>query len=63
MTGIVKLIKKSARVTHEEPAPKPFVRKEHHWSKAVKSWVEEFQERTRTQSPPAFDRIFKDALE
>ena len=33
------------------------------WSNAVQSWVVEFQERDRSsESTPAFDSLFKDAL-
>ncbi len=32
------------------------------WSNSVRSWVVEFQERDRSESLPAFDTVFKDAL-
>jgi hypothetical protein len=33
------------------------------WSTAVRSWVVEYQERDRgSESTPAFDSLFKDAL-
>jgi len=33
------------------------------WSKSVHSWVDEFQKRDHTESLPAFDSLFKDALD
>jgi hypothetical protein len=32
------------------------------WSRAVRSWVVEFQERDRHETLPAFDSLFKDDL-
>jgi hypothetical protein len=32
------------------------------WSTAVRSWVVEFKDRDRSESLPAFDSLFKDAL-
>jgi hypothetical protein len=32
------------------------------WSKAVRSWVVEFQTRDRREYLPAFDSLFKDSL-
>jgi len=31
------------------------------WSKSVRSWVAEFQDKDRGESLPAFDSLFKDA--
>ena len=41
----------------DEVAPGP-----NRWSTAVRSWVAEFRERDRSESLPAFDSLFKDAL-
>lgn len=32
------------------------------WSRAVRSWVVEFQERDRGESLPVFNSLFKDAI-
>lgn len=57
----VKLIKRVERVppgaAMVELPPGP-----NRWSTAVRSWVVEFQGRDRTESRPAFDSLFKDAL-
>ena len=42
---------------HVESATNP-----NRWSTAVRSWVVEFKERDRSESLPAFDNLFKDAL-
>ncbi len=31
------------------------------WSKSVRSWVAEFQDKDRTEPLPAFDSLFKDS--
>jgi hypothetical protein len=62
MKSPVKLIKKAALRRSEKPVQTRPVNNENRWSKAVKSWVQEFQER-RNEAPPAFDRLFKEVLE
>ena len=58
---LIKLIKKEERDTAQKPrvglADDP-----NSWSTAVRSWIAESQERDRTESLPAFDSLFKDAL-
>ena len=61
-TRAVKLIKNGK---HKDPEVQPAVESAvdpNRWSKSVRSWVVEFQERDRGESLPAFDSLFKDAL-
>jgi hypothetical protein len=56
----VKLIKREERIPRQRrrkvtPAAGP-----NKWTKAVRSWVVEFQERDRSESLPAFDSLFND---
>lgn len=57
-----KLIKKPERETPEVQAETGFFVDPNRWSIAVSSWVREFQQDGRSQSPPAFDRLFKEAF-
>jgi hypothetical protein len=57
----VKLIKKAERKTPTVPTETEFV-DANRWSKAVRSWVNEFQQDRRDESLPAFDSLFKDKL-
>jgi hypothetical protein len=57
----VKLIKKHERVSRRRRAPLEQTVNPNRWSKSVRSWVVEFQERDRDESLPAFDGLFKDA--
>lgn len=55
----IKLIKKKER---KGPEPQTEVKRAvdaNRWSKAVQSWVSEFQEQRRDESLPAFHRLFK----
>lgn len=58
----IKLIKKSdSKPAEVKPAPQP-VADQNRWSKAVRSWVDEFKRERVDTSPPAFNRLFKDAM-
>jgi hypothetical protein len=61
-TRAVKLIKNGERKGPEIQAAVESAVDPNRWSKSVRSWVVEFQERDRGESLPAFDSLFKDAL-
>ena len=61
-TRSVKLIKNGERKDPEIQAEVEAAAGPNIWHKAVQSWVVEFQERDRSESLPAFDSLFKDAL-
>jgi hypothetical protein len=61
-TRAVKLIKNGERKGPEIQAAVESSVDPNRWSKSVRSWVVEFQERDRGESLPAFDSLFKDAL-
>jgi hypothetical protein len=61
-TRSVKVIKSLERKDLEIQAEVESAAGPNRWSTAVRSWVVEFQERDRSESPPAFDSLFKDAL-
>jgi hypothetical protein len=56
----VKLIKRHKRVPRRGPKIEVAVGP-NKWSKSVRSWVVEFQEKDREEVLPAFDSLFKDA--
>jgi len=56
---IVRLVKKEE---HKDPEPETevqFAVDPGRWSKAVRSWVTEFQQHRRDESVPAFDGLFR----
>ena len=57
----VKLIKRHERI-FRRPSIVKLVTGPNRWSRAVRSWVVDFQERDRTETLPAFDSLFKDDL-
>ena len=60
MKPVVRLIKKADR---EAPGSEAEIESEpNRWSRAVRSWVSEFQDDEGGQSLPAFDGLFQDAL-
>ncbi|HVS82422.1 MAG TPA: hypothetical protein VHE60_11885 [Pyrinomonadaceae bacterium] len=61
-TRSVKVIKNGERKDPETQADAESAVDPNRWSTAVRSWVVEFQERDRSESLPAFDSLFKDAL-
>jgi hypothetical protein len=54
---LIKIIKKGEREPKAVPAA--FLANSNRWSGAVRSWVAEFQKNARSDSPPAFDRLFE----
>ncbi len=58
----VRLVKKHERIRPQLLATVESVVGPNRWSTAVRSWVAEFRERDRSESLPAFDSLFKDAL-
>jgi hypothetical protein len=61
-TRAVKVIKNGERKEPNIQAEVESAAGPNRWSTAVRSWVVEFQERDRSESLPAFDSLFKDAL-
>ena len=60
----VKLIKRHERTPRKRPGKVQLAIGPNKWSKSVRSWVVEFQERDRSPEAaglPAFDSLFKDA--
>ena len=53
----IKLIKKAERESPEVRSKTKFVDDRNRWSRAVRSWVREFQH-AGTDSLPTFDRLF-----
>jgi hypothetical protein len=58
----IKLIKNGQRKVPEIQAKVESTAGVNRWSRAVRSWVVEFRERDRSESLPAFDSFFRDAL-
>jgi hypothetical protein len=58
----VKLVKKSKSAKADILAEVVVVENRSGWSRAIQSWIKEFRQRDRHQSLPAFDSLFKDAL-
>jgi hypothetical protein len=62
-TRSVKVIKNGETKNPDIQAELESVAGQNKWSSAVRSWVVEYQERDRSsESTPAFDSLFKDAL-
>jgi hypothetical protein len=59
----IKRIKKSVRESSRAQIEKQPVQNETRWSKAVRSWVEEFHHRPRNESLPSFQQVFRDVLD
>ena len=53
---LIKLIKKATRESPKLSSEKAVIGDQNMWSRAVHSWVTEFQQ-DRRNSPPAFDRL------
>jgi hypothetical protein len=58
----VKLIKRHERIPRQHRGEVQLAVGPNKWSKSVRSWVVEFQEKDRSESLPAFDSLFRDAL-
>jgi hypothetical protein len=59
--SLIKLIKKAERESPEVRSEVESVVDPNKWSRAVRSWVTEFQKNARSDSQPAFDRLFRTA--
>jgi hypothetical protein len=57
--SLIKLIKKANRESPEVRSETGLVVGPNKWSRAVRSWVTEFQKNARVESPPSFDRLFQ----
>lgn len=57
--SLIKLIKKAERESTEVRSQMEFDDDRNRWSRAVRSWVREFQQEARAESLPAFDRLFQ----
>lgn len=57
--SLIKLIKKAERESPEVRSKSEFGDDRNRWSRAVRSWVREFQQDARADSLPAFDRLFQ----
>lgn len=57
--GLVKHIKRRER-SRRSPRPIKIEAGPNMWSKSVRSWIVEFQERDRDETQPAFDSLFKE---
>ena len=60
MKSIVRVVKKAARKFQAESV-QPVMKDQNRWSKAVRSWVNEYEQKAREEPLPAFDRLFKNA--
>ena len=61
--SIIKLVKKGKRESPPVRSEAELVNDndENRWSRAVRSWVNDFQQNANKETLPAFDRLFKDA--
>ncbi len=59
--SIIKLVKKEKRESPPVRSEAELVNDENRWSRAVRSWVNDFQQNANKETLPAFDRLFKDA--
>jgi hypothetical protein len=56
---LIKIIKKAKRECPDVRSDPGFVVDATKWSRAVRSWVDEFKSTARSESTPAFDRLFQ----
>jgi hypothetical protein len=56
---LIKIIKKAKRECPQPQSEPGLVEDASRWSRAVRSWVVEFQRNARRESVPAFDRLFQ----
>ena len=59
---LAKLIKKANRKDRRRPIAVKSTPNRNQWSTVVRSWVVDFKDRDRSETLPAFDSLFKDAL-
>ncbi len=58
---LIKLIKKGKRESQPVRSETELISDENRWSRAVRAWVNDFQQNATKETLPAFDRLFKDA--
>jgi hypothetical protein len=58
--SLIKLVKKGKRESQQPRSETHFISDENRWSRAVKTWVRDFQDGAQRETLPAFDRLFKD---
>jgi len=58
----VKLIKRDERIPRQRRGEIQIAAGPNKWSRSVRSWVVEFQEKDRSETLPAFDSLFRDPL-
>ncbi|MDX6306003.1 MAG: hypothetical protein QOI77_2972 [Blastocatellia bacterium] len=59
--SIIKLIKKAKREAPPVRSESEEISDENRWSRAVRTWVNDFQQNATKETLPAFDSLFKDA--
>jgi hypothetical protein len=59
--SLIKLIKKGKRESPPVRSEPDLLSDENRWSRAVRSWVNDFQQNASKETLPNFDRLFKDA--
>ena len=59
--SLIKLIKKAQRESPPVGSESEVISDENQWSRAVRTWVNDFQQNATKETLPAFDRLFKDA--
>ncbi len=58
--SLIKLIKKGKREAPQVRSETDLLSDENRWSRAVRSWVNDFQQNASKKTLPNFDRLFKD---
>ena len=59
--SLIKLIKKGKRESRPAKSEIAVISDEKRWSRAVRAWVNDFQQNAAKETLPAFDSLFKDA--
>jgi hypothetical protein len=59
--SLIKLIKKAKREAPPVRSESEEISDENRWSRAVRTWVNDFQQNATKETLPAFDSLFKDA--
>ena len=57
--GVIRIIKNASRRIQKARPPASDITAANKWSKAVRSWVQEFQDRATTPSFKTFDHLFE----
>lgn len=59
--SLIKLIKKGKHESRPAKSESEVISDENRWSRAVRAWVNDFQQNATKETLPAFDSLFKDA--